>query len=100
MDYVQWIRQRVGRRKIFLAFGTVILRDGYGRILLQKRADFDFWGLPGGALELPPGAPLALFALGRTAGWIGQAIEQYQVGQLIRPRARYVGVRPKIEGGD
>ncbi|HIP73550.1 MAG TPA: NUDIX domain-containing protein [Anaerolineae bacterium] len=52
MDYVQWIRQRVGRRKIFLAFGTVILRDGYGRILLQKRADFDFWGLPGGALEL------------------------------------------------
>jgi citrate synthase len=46
------------------------------------------------ALELPPGAPLALFALGRTVGWIGHAIEQYATGQLIRPRARYVGVLP------
>ncbi len=52
MDYVKWIRQRVGRRKIFLAFSSVILRDGDGRILLQKRTDFDFWGLPGGVLEL------------------------------------------------
>jgi citrate synthase len=24
-------------------------------------------------------------------GWIAHAIEQYQSGQLIRPRARYVG---------
>ena len=46
------------------------------------------------ALDLPPGAPLALFALGRTAGWIGHALEQYSTGQLIRPRARYVGEAP------
>jgi citrate synthase len=46
------------------------------------------------AANLPEGAPLALFALGRTAGWLGQAIEQYQEDQLIRPRARYVGKRP------
>ncbi|MCB8980551.1 MAG: helix-turn-helix domain-containing protein [Ardenticatenaceae bacterium] len=44
--------------------------------------------------KLPVGAPLALFALGRTAGWLGQAIEQYKENQLIRPRARYVGKRP------
>ncbi len=44
------------------------------------------------ALGLPRGAPLALFALGRTAGWIGQALEQYALGQMIRPRARYIGV--------
>ncbi len=43
------------------------------------------------ALKLPPGSALALFALGRTAGWVAHAIEQYQVGQLIRPRARYTG---------
>lgn len=43
------------------------------------------------ALNLPPGTPLALFALGRTVGWIGHAMEQYQIGQLIRPRARYTG---------
>ena len=46
------------------------------------------------AARLPDGAPLSLFALGRTAGWVGQAIEQYKEDQLIRPRARYVGVRP------
>lgn len=52
MDYVKWLRRRVGQRKIFLAFGTVILRDEDGRILLQQRTDFNFWGLPGGVLEL------------------------------------------------
>lgn len=43
------------------------------------------------ALGLPRGAALALFALGRTAGWIAHALEQYQSGVMIRPRARYVG---------
>jgi citrate synthase len=42
-------------------------------------------------LKLPPGSPLALFAIGRTIGWIGHAIEQYATGLLIRPRAKYVG---------
>ena len=51
-DYVRWIRQRVGSRKIFLVFASVVLRDGQGRILLQRRTDFDFWGIPGGAQEL------------------------------------------------
>ena len=44
------------------------------------------------ALDLPDGSALALFALGRTAGWIGHAIEQYRTGQMIRPRAKYVGM--------
>jgi len=46
------------------------------------------------ALDLPADAPLALFALGRSAGWIGHILEQYALDQLIRPRARYVGVQP------
>lgn len=46
------------------------------------------------ALGLPAGGGLMLFALGRTAGWIGHAIEQYAADTLIRPRARYVGERP------
>jgi citrate synthase len=48
----------------------------------------------GRVLSLPPGAPLTIFAIGRTIGWIGHAIEQYATGQLIRPRAKYVGVSP------
>jgi citrate synthase len=45
-------------------------------------------------LGAPRSSPLAIFALGRTAGWIGHAIEQYALDQLIRPRARYVGPAP------
>lgn len=44
------------------------------------------------ALGLPAEAPFALFAAGRTAGWIAHALEQAMAGELIRPRARYVGV--------
>jgi len=46
------------------------------------------------ALQLSGEAPMAIFALGRTVGWIAQAIEQYEDGQLIRPRARYTGPAP------
>ncbi len=49
------------------------------------------------ALQQPPGAALALFALGRTIGWVGHAIEQYQRDQIIRPRARYVGPLPHLQ---
>ena len=45
-------------------------------------------------LSLPPESALALFALGRTVGWIAHAIEQYQREELLRPRAQYVGPRP------
>jgi len=43
---------------------------------------------------LPREAPLLLFALGRTIGWMAHAIEEYASGQLIRPRARYTGPAP------
>ena len=46
------------------------------------------------SLSLPEGAPVALFTLGRCAGWIAHAIEQYADKKLIRPRARYVGRIP------
>ncbi len=46
------------------------------------------------ALDLPQHTPLALFALGRTIGWIGHAIEQYGANKLIRPRAAYIGEPP------
>ncbi|MEA2325876.1 MAG: citrate synthase, partial [Thermoanaerobaculia bacterium] len=46
------------------------------------------------ALTLDRGAPLTLFALGRSIGWIGHAIEQYAKDDMIRPRAKYVGPPP------
>jgi citrate synthase len=47
------------------------------------------------ALHAPRGAALGLFVVGRTIGWIAHAIEQYESGVLIRPRARYTGPRPE-----
>ena len=46
------------------------------------------------ALKLDDGAALTLFAIGRSIGWIGHAIEQYAIDDMIRPRARYVGPTP------
>jgi citrate synthase len=43
------------------------------------------------ALGLPAGSGAAIFAVGRTAGWIAHAVEQHQYGGMIRPRARYIG---------
>ena len=42
-------------------------------------------------LGFPRGLPAALFAMGRTAGWIAHSIEQYDDNRLIRPRMRYRG---------
>jgi len=46
------------------------------------------------ALGLPRGSALALFAIGRTMGWIGHTMEQYERDAIVRPRARYVGQQP------
>lgn len=43
------------------------------------------------ALGLPPRTAVAMFAVGRAAGWIAHAFEQRAAGFLLRPRARYVG---------
>jgi citrate synthase len=40
-------------------------------------------------LRLPAGAAFAVFAVGRTVGWIAHALEQWRDGTLIRPRAVY-----------
>lgn len=55
MSYISYIRALVGHQKIFIAYASVVLRDAQGRILLQRRMDFDVWGLPGGCLELGEG---------------------------------------------
>ena len=40
------------------------------------------------ALGLPPAATGTIFAVSRTAGWVAHALEQYEAGVIIRPRAR------------
>ncbi len=47
------------------------------------------------ALDLPSGSALAIFALGRSAGWVAHIFEQRNDPHLLRPRARYVGEPPR-----
>ena len=47
------------------------------------------------AFDLPLEAPLILFAVARSVGWIAHSLEQLSTGSLIRPRARYSG--PPLE---
>ncbi|HUP23241.1 MAG TPA: citrate/2-methylcitrate synthase [Thermoanaerobaculia bacterium] len=63
-----------------------------GESLLGDRPNVDF-ALAGLSAELGlrPGGAFAVFALGRTVGWIAHALEEYSRDRLIRPRARYVG---------
>lgn len=68
-----------------------VMEDAGG---LRPSIDFAIGAL-GATLRMLPGAGLAVFVLGRTAGWIGHAIEQYRSGQMIRPRARYTGEAPR-----
>lgn len=42
-------------------------------------------------LDLPKGAGLGIFAVGRMAGWIAHLFEQRQSGKIIRPRAAVAG---------
>ncbi len=41
------------------------------------------------ALALPTGTATALFAIGRSVGWVAHVREQQEAGYLVRPRARY-----------
>jgi hypothetical protein len=45
MAYIEWLRSRVGKRKILLVFSSVVLSDENGRILLQRRGQ-QALGLP------------------------------------------------------
>lgn|SRR5574341_888013 len=70
-----------------------VVSDAYELIGRHPALDFGL-AVVSQALNLPPGGAVALFAMGRTIGWIGHALEQYQIARMIRPRARYVGEQP------
>lgn len=51
-DYIKWIRGKVGHEKIIIVYAGGCIFNENGEVLLQKRADCNKWGFPGGAIEL------------------------------------------------
>ncbi|PNY80830.1 citrate synthase [Deinococcus koreensis] len=89
-------------RALFTALADALPHDGALQAALELRAlaqqetgehanvDLALAALTQ-ALGQGPDAALALFALARATGWLAHALETQAGGQLIRPRARYVG---------
>jgi len=68
-----------------------------GERLIGEKPNIDFaLAALTAAFNLPSDAPLQIFALARSVGWIAHALEQVETGALIRPRARYSGPDPMI----
>ena len=81
-----------------LAFARAVAKAGEEVTGEKATIDFALVALAR-TLKLDAGAPLTLFALGRSIGWIGHALEQYARDEIIRPRARYSGPPPIVVGG-
>ena len=91
---INLLRERYGRSTELIFLLDCI--DAAASVIREKpNIDFALAALVR-VMKLPARSPLTLFAIGRTIGWIGHAMEQYETGQLIRPRAKYVGVPPLL----
>ena len=52
MGYISELRKVVGHRTLIMPCACLIISDGNGKILLQKRVDDGTWGYHGGAIEI------------------------------------------------
>jgi ADP-ribose pyrophosphatase YjhB (NUDIX family) len=52
MDYIQQLRQLIGHRPILMLGATTLVLNEDNHLLMMKRTDSGFWGIPGGAVEL------------------------------------------------
>ncbi|MFK5977856.1 MAG: NUDIX domain-containing protein [Rhizobiaceae bacterium] len=50
-SYVGQLRKIIGNHLLLLPGARIVIQDEQQRILLQKRSDFNVWGLPGGNAE-------------------------------------------------
>jgi citrate synthase len=76
-----------------------LVREVVGRGLPTPNIDFALAVLASVA-GLVAGAAEAAFAVARTAGWLGHALEEYARHTPLRPRARYTGPHHRALDGN
>lgn len=76
-----------------LAIASAVIAEARKRALPEPNIEFALAVLAqvGGMIR---GAGEAIFATGRTAGWLAHALEEYERNIPIRPRSVYTGPRP------
>ncbi len=79
-----------------LAVADAVLAAASHRRLPPPNVDFALATLASMA-GMIPGAGEAIFVIARTAGWLAHALEEYQRGVPLRPRALYTGPGPEAE---
>ncbi len=82
-----------------LEVADALVREVVGRGLPTPNIDFALAVLASVA-GMVTGAAEAVFAVARTAGWIGHALEEYARHAPLRPRARYTGPHYPAAGGN
>jgi citrate synthase len=87
--HAEAIGRRRGRRLLEIA--SRIEEAVWKRERLRPNLDF-YLTVSTRMLGFARGLPAAIFAIGRSAGWIAHGLEQYADNRLIRPRMRYRGI--------
>ena len=52
MGYISDLRKYVGHMPILTAGVLLFVFNNKNKVLMQLRTDYNFWGFPGGAIEL------------------------------------------------
>lgn len=74
------LRRLIGHAPVMLVGASVILLDGEGRVLLQRRSDNKMWGYHGGAVELGEAVEeAAARELYEETGLVARSLELYGV---------------------
>jgi citrate synthase len=73
-----------------VAVADAVIAEVRHRALPEPNIDFAL-GTFTSAAGMSRGAGEAIFAVARTAGWIAHALEAYEAGTVLRPRASYTG---------
>ncbi|MFD1661065.1 citrate/2-methylcitrate synthase [Streptomyces caeni] len=89
---VELSRERGDSRGLEILDAVAEAMRPYGRHGLAPNVDL-YAGLAYRLLGLPDDLAVPLFVVGRTAGWVAQALEQQSNNVLIRPLLDYVGPR-------
>jgi 8-oxo-dGTP pyrophosphatase MutT (NUDIX family) len=87
MGYILELRRYVGNRPLILTGAAVIVRDGEGRLLLQRRSDTGDWGTIGGSME--PGESFEETAARELYEEAGLRAEAFRFVALLSGRDMY-----------